>query len=97
MRSPRIKLNIRGLKLGIKSKHLKYDIKYWMIDLDPDDRPVFPTKVMIEVKALAYELPFYRGIPQILISSPLRYYSLMPSLSNKASEIRMIPLSRLSA
>jgi hypothetical protein len=37
--------------------------KGWKIDLDPDARPVFPPNVMIEVKALACELPFDRGIP----------------------------------
>jgi len=37
--------------------------KGWKIDLDPDDRPVFPPNVMIEVKALACELPFNKGIP----------------------------------
>ncbi len=38
-------------------------LKGWKIDLDPDARPVFPPNVMIEVKALACELPFDRGIP----------------------------------
>ena len=33
------------------------------IVLDPDDRPVFPPNVVMEVKALACELPGERGIP----------------------------------
>ncbi len=37
--------------------------KGWKIDLDLDARPVVPPNVMIEVKALACELPFDRGIP----------------------------------
>ncbi len=38
-------------------------LKGWKIDLDPDDRPVFPPNVVMEVKALACELPFDSGIP----------------------------------
>jgi hypothetical protein len=39
------------------------DWKGWTIVLGPDDRPVFPPNVVMEVKALACELPFDRGIP----------------------------------
>ena len=30
-------------------------LKGWKIDLDPDDRPVFPPNVVMEVKALECE------------------------------------------
>ena len=39
------------------------DWKGWRTVLDPDDRPVFPPHVVMEVKALACELPFESGIP----------------------------------
>jgi hypothetical protein len=29
----------------------------------PDARPVFPLRVVVDVKALAYELPKERGVP----------------------------------
>jgi DDE superfamily endonuclease len=35
----------------------------WKIDPDPDGRPVFPPDVVVQVKALACELPSESGIP----------------------------------
>lgn len=39
------------------------DSKGWRIDPDPDGRPVFPPDVVVQVKALACELPFESGVP----------------------------------
>lgn len=39
------------------------------IDLDPDARPVFPPQVVVQIKALACELPSERGIPLSKFSS----------------------------
>ena len=38
-------------------------LKAWRINPGPDARPVFPPHVVVQVKALACELPFERGIP----------------------------------
>lgn len=42
---------------------MRNDWEGWKIVYDPDDRPVFPPQVVMEVKALACELPFESGIP----------------------------------
>jgi len=39
------------------------DSKGWKIDPDPDGRPVFPPDVIVQVKALACELPSESGVP----------------------------------
>jgi len=38
-------------------------LKGWRIDQDPDARPAFPPHVIVQVKALACELPYDKGIP----------------------------------
>ena len=38
-------------------------MKGWRIEHEPDVRPLFPPNVVIQVKALACELPFEKEIP----------------------------------
>lgn len=40
------------------------------IDREPGDRPVFPPKVVVQVKAIACELPYESGVPISRFSSP---------------------------
>jgi hypothetical protein len=44
-------------------------LKDWKIDPDPDARPVFPPNVVIQIKALACELPCNNGIPLSRLST----------------------------
>ena len=43
--------------------------KGWKIGPGPDARPVFPPKVMVQIKALACELPSEKGVPLSRFSS----------------------------